>query len=864
MIARDESMEKAKYLLSNFDRALKEEWIEVYYQPIIRAASGRVCNEEALVRWDDPIIGVLNPGDFIAILEAVNVVHKLDLYVLEHVLVKMKEQQKQGIFVVPTSINLSQIDFYSCDIVDELVARVDDAGIPRSKIALEVTETATARNNENVLEQLVKLKELGFKVWMDDYGSGDSSPMLFQKIHFDLLKINISLVNQVKYNETAKVIITELIRMAIALGMETAAEGVETEEQAEFLKEIGCAKLQGFYYCRPIPKEVVFDRYKKGAQIGFENPAEADYYSAVGNVNLYDLSVAKKEPDEDNPMSGYFDTWPMAIVESDGEDFTVVRGNKTFREFVETNFPHKADEINYKFTSNVEGVGSYTVAAMKQCCMDGKMIVIDDRTADGKAVQMLIQRIAVNEVTHVTALAFVILSITDSQHAAADNLTYNYIARVLSEDYIDLFFVDLDTGKFVEYAPDGNNRDISVERHGDNFFEQVKKDAIENVHKEDQHMFLESFDKDFIEKNLKEHGVFSLTYRLYIDMVPTYVNLKAVKTRTKGNQIIIGVSNVDAQVRRQEALERVKEEQITFSRIAALSGDFISIYTVDPNTDRYEIYKTTSRFQALNLESSGENFFEEAVEEIKSCIYPEDLEGFLKVFSKNQVMDKIKENGLFVYNYRLCFDGVPSYVTLKIAKVEEMDGPQLIVGLIDIDEQVRKELEYSINLAIAEDKAYKDELTGVKNKHSYADFEDMLNDKIRKEGEAEFAIVILDLNGLKQVNDNLGHQSGDLFIQQGCSIICNIFSHSPVYRVGGDEFVVVAQGGDYNNLDKLLAELSEVNKNNHENHEVTMAFGEAKFQDKDRFVSDVFERADSKMYKKKKEMKRHGYGRFTD
>jgi len=139
MIARDESMEKAKYLLENFDRALSEEWIEVYYQPIIRAANGRVCDEAALVRWDDPIIGILNPGDFIAILEAVNVVHRLDLYVLEHVLEKMKKQEAQGLYVVPTSVNLSQIDFYSCNIVEEVTRRVDEAGISRDKIALQIT-----------------------------------------------------------------------------------------------------------------------------------------------------------------------------------------------------------------------------------------------------------------------------------------------------------------------------------------------------------------------------------------------------------------------------------------------------------------------------------------------------------------------------------------------------------------------------------------------------------------------------------------------------------------------------------------------------------------------------------------------------
>jgi len=321
---------------------------------------------------------------------------------------------------------------------------------------------------------------------------------------------------------------------------------------------------------------------------------------------------------------------------------------------------------------------------------------------------------------------------------------------------------------------------------------------------------------------------------------------------------------VDAQVRRQEALERIKEERITFSRISALSGDFISIYTVDPKTDKYEIYKTTEKFQSLNLEGKGEDFFAETLRDCETFIYHEDLENFRKSFSKEQVMAKINETGLYVNNYRLSFGEEVSYVTLKIAMVEEMDGPQLIVGLVDVDEQVRKELEYSINLALAEDKAYKDELTSVKNKHAYVDLEDSLNQKIKEGGDVEFAIVVFDLNGLKQVNDTFGHKAGDDFIKQGCGIICDVFSHSPVYRVGGDEFVAVAQGSDYTHLDSLLNGLAKINKANHKTGEVTIAYGQAKFSEGDGFVSDVFERADANMYACKQEMKKAGYGVIKD
>ena len=139
---------KSKYIIDNFDRALAEGWVEVYFQPIIRTSNGRVCAEEALVRWEDPQLGILNPIDFVPALEAVNAVYKLDLYVLEITLAKMNEQIRRGLYVVPTSINLSQVDFYTCDVVEEITKRVEKANISRRLITIEVSEQTLSVGNK--------------------------------------------------------------------------------------------------------------------------------------------------------------------------------------------------------------------------------------------------------------------------------------------------------------------------------------------------------------------------------------------------------------------------------------------------------------------------------------------------------------------------------------------------------------------------------------------------------------------------------------------------------------------------------------------------------------------------------------------
>ena len=120
----DSIFNKSKYLIENFERALEQDWIDVYYQPIIRTASGLVCGEEALARWDDPHLGMLNPSEFVPVLESVNLAHLLDLYILKKTLRKMNAQRKKGLYLVPTAVNFSQVDFYATDMVEETMKLV--------------------------------------------------------------------------------------------------------------------------------------------------------------------------------------------------------------------------------------------------------------------------------------------------------------------------------------------------------------------------------------------------------------------------------------------------------------------------------------------------------------------------------------------------------------------------------------------------------------------------------------------------------------------------------------------------------------------------------------------------------------------
>lgn len=315
----DELKKKAaqrNYVINNFERALEEHWIQAYYQAIIRSVNGAVCSEEALARWIDPDTGMLSPAEFIPVLENAHLLYKLDLYMVEQICQDMKAKQANGIDIVPTSVNFSRYDFEQCDVVDEVIKRVDAAGLPHKLLAIEITESVVGMNPEYIKEQVARFRQNGFFVWMDDFGSGYSSLNLLQDLEFDLIKLDLKLVKTLDTSQKSRSIVKKLVEMTTSINIDTLAEGVETVNQFNFLKEIGCDKLQGFCFSKPTPFNEICDRYRNGKGIGFEDYREHDYYETISRVPLSDISPVL------NTRSDMKDTnlsIPAAVIERNEE-----------------------------------------------------------------------------------------------------------------------------------------------------------------------------------------------------------------------------------------------------------------------------------------------------------------------------------------------------------------------------------------------------------------------------------------------------------------------------------------------------------------------------------------------------------------
>lgn len=252
------------YLIDHLDEAISKEHIKIYYQSLVDAETGKTIGYEALSRWSDPEIGMIRPDKFIPLMEDAHLISRLDDYVLDHVLNFMRVLKNRGMEVLPVSINLSRYDFALGDPTVTIPAMVDEYELPHNLINLEITERAFADKSGLIMDSVDKLREEGFKVWVDDFGSEFSSLNMIQKFHFDVLKIDMKFVRDLGSNKNSEIILKSVIDLTKKIHVKSLCEGVETIEQCNFLKESGCDYIQGYYFSRPVSNDDLLEKLEGG------------------------------------------------------------------------------------------------------------------------------------------------------------------------------------------------------------------------------------------------------------------------------------------------------------------------------------------------------------------------------------------------------------------------------------------------------------------------------------------------------------------------------------------------------------------------------------------------------------------------
>ena len=254
----------AQYVATHIDEAIENGYLKAYYQPVVWSKGRTLCGVEALARWIDPKHGFLSPGKFIPVLETSQQIYKLDKEILRLVCQDIRYNLDHNLPVLPVSINFSRADFGVIDIVEVVSETVERYKVPHDLLHVEITESALTDEEDTLKNTINKLHEKGFATWLDDFGSGYSSFNTLKDYEFDVLKLDMKFLTGFNGNEKAKALIKAVINMADQIGMMTLCEGVETAEQAAFLEEASCGRLQGYLYGKPLTYEELMGRIEKG------------------------------------------------------------------------------------------------------------------------------------------------------------------------------------------------------------------------------------------------------------------------------------------------------------------------------------------------------------------------------------------------------------------------------------------------------------------------------------------------------------------------------------------------------------------------------------------------------------------------
>ncbi len=308
--------------LEKFNDALDKGYIKPYFQPLTRSISETVCGVEVLARWIDDGNNMVFPSEFIPKLEENRMIYKLDLAILEEVCKFYNKCQYKDITF---SINISGIDFEEIDMFKAITEILNKYNVSSNIIHLEITESTMLYDAIDIKNIFNKFREAGFEIWIDDFGSGYSSLNVLRDYSFNVLKMDMTLINQ--FNLNSKKIITSVINMSKKLGMHTLAEGVETEEQVSFLKKIGCEIIQGYYFARPMPSKDLLDYLSKK---NVETKDEYMYWNEIGRLNF--LSADPLESFKNYAINADVTTElaPLALVEYEKGEIRYLYFNDTY------------------------------------------------------------------------------------------------------------------------------------------------------------------------------------------------------------------------------------------------------------------------------------------------------------------------------------------------------------------------------------------------------------------------------------------------------------------------------------------------------------------------------------------------------
>lgn len=319
-------LEEEQEIINEMSDALEQKQFCIYLQPKYALSTNRPAGGEALVRWHHPQKGMISPDEFIPIFERNGFISKLDYFVWESVCFLLHQWLQHGMSPSPISVNVSRVNLYDPNLVDIITDLIQKYAVPPHLLQLEMTENAYM-GNPQMMEQMVnQLHKAGFTVLIDDFGSGYSSLSVLKNVDVDALKIDIRFFEKTRVSGRGENIIASIVRMAKWLNLSVIAEGVETQEQVDFLRSAGCDYVQGFYFARPMPVDDYVNLVRE-TNSAAQTAVEAGRYAGLNPDRLWSLEPEMLLLFSDDPS-------PKAICGFNGDELELLRVNLAFKDLL--------------------------------------------------------------------------------------------------------------------------------------------------------------------------------------------------------------------------------------------------------------------------------------------------------------------------------------------------------------------------------------------------------------------------------------------------------------------------------------------------------------------------------------------------
>ena len=835
----------------DMEQALVERQFCIYIQPKFDIGTEQITGGEVLVRWLHPQKGMIPPYSFIGVFEKNGFILQLDYYVWEEACRFLAATQKSGLPHIPLSINISRLHFYSGKLQDQLSGLLEKYHLDAKDLELEITESIYAEDPEIILEQCAALQNLGFKIAMDDFGSGFSSLNMLKRMPLDIIKMDLKFLSDDANSEQAVKghdILRTQIELAHTIGLDVVVEGLETREQKDFIREIGNCTAQGYYYAKPMPVSD-FTELLRSANVGTDTLPMSGMAAALRRERLRheQLQPLLESIIASDTLIGYLLPEKEAVLSRRWMKQTGMpqRVPNWADHFIDAGIVSPDSAAQFKALVQAAERGESTGSALvefvtSQGSRDVHWIQFD--TVMDFEGNPLIAMFNIIDFGDVSAQVDLLMASKRTQ-AEIENMRFKENEKILtaiaqhSDRAVCLY--DINRHRSMVWSEEMCRRCTMPCLN-----KASKEEALENqaFPMESKAALRQMFDDI-------ENGVASGSTKIKVLAEDGSAHWKDVMFSTMcdehGKPVSALFSNRDVteQYEHELAYLHLRETMSsnTLSNIISVESDLTE--------DRVErigglLLKEDDLSKANSHAELGRRVFDQTfayvnVEEARAYF---SRDGFLAAYDKGERHQQTE------WQVRYHLDGSERWMDTEVTLMEDPYSKhiKMFLWMRDITDEKREQLEIR-------ELSERDGMTGLYNRNTA---EKLIREKLRQDNQGIF--LVLDLDRLKQINDGYGHSEGDRAIISIAQALKAHFRNSDIIgRIGGDEFVVYLSGAARNKdviskiISELLNRMDTLSVGEHAEMAITCSIGCA-VGEKNSTYDSLYKQADKALYHVKK------------